>query len=216
MRQHDTKLKIKHKMTFAMQLVNAFSRQSGIFRYFKEEYGFYMVIFGHKRKIREAAYGLFTRIVEQARDPEFYVNWQVADTLDGRFDLIVLHVSLVVNRLGKSDPDKNTALLTRYLQESLFDNMDMSLRELGVGDMSVGKKVKIMAEAYYGRLAAYKGALGDDSLGPVLIRNIYREKGPDAATLDQFISYIRRQADCLDRQTDEDIMTGDLIFEDVI
>jgi len=175
-----------------------------------------MVVFGHNRKIRQAAYGLFARIVEQARDRGFYANWQVADTLDGRFDLIVLHVSLVVNRLEKHGPDKNNALLIRFLQEALFDNMDMSLRELGVGDMSVGKKVKIMAEAYYGRLAAYKEAVGTDDLGPVLIRNIYREQGPEAAILDRLTGYIRRQADCLDKQTDENIMAAGLIFEDVV
>lgn len=178
-----------------------------------------MIVFGQKRKIRDAAYILFTRIVEQARQPGFYRNWQVSDTLDGRFDLIIIHISLVVNRLQCRDRNKKYALLIRYLQEALFDNMDMSLRELGVGDMSVGKKVKIMAEAYYGRMTAYRKAIHSDNpgenLAPVLIRNIYRGQAPDRIILDHFISYIDRQVKYLDKQTDEDIMVAGSIFEEM-
>ncbi|NOZ42676.1 MAG: hypothetical protein GXP02_05865 [Alphaproteobacteria bacterium] len=175
-----------------------------------------MAIFSRNKEIRDVAHRLFSIIVAQARKPEFYADWQVADTLDGRFDLIVLHVILVVNRLQSGGQNKKHTLLIRYVQEVLFDNMDMSLRELGVGDMGVGKKVKVMAGAYYGRMAAYSRALETADLAPVVIRNIYREQAPDAAIIDHFTAYIYRQVKCLENQTDEDIMAARLTFEAVI
>lgn len=162
---------------------------------------------------------LFTKIVSQARMPHFYSDWGVADTVDGRFDLIILHLALVVDRLESHEESKQVALLIRYLQEVLFDNMDMSLREMGVGDMSVGKKIKIMAEAYNGRLAAYAGATRSDDMAesfkPVLIKNIYRQQMPEQAILDHFTSYVVRQVKCLEKQTDEDFILTGLIFKEV-
>ena len=178
-----------------------------------------MVFLRRNKKIKDAAYLLFTKIVEQARQPEFYSDWKVADTLDGRFDMIILHVALVVDRLEVNDDNKDMALLIRHVQEVLFDNMDMSLREIGVGDMSVGKKVKIMAEAYYGRAAAYAKAVRSDSvaesLKPVLIRNIYREQAPEDANIKSFVTYVIRQVACLAQQADADLMAANVIFEEV-
>lgn len=196
-------------MAPAILLVNAF--QLG--------YDHYMVFLRRNKKIKDAAYLLFTEIVAQARLPEFYSNWRVADTLDGRFDLIILHVSLVVNRLELKGEDKQFSLLIRYLQEVLFDNMDMSLREIGVGDMGIGKKVKIMAEAYYGRAAAYADAIRSDNMTEnlklVIIRNIYREQEPGNVILDQFVSYVLVQVKFLENQTDEDLMRANISFEKV-
>lgn len=175
-----------------------------------------MVFLRRNKRIKDAAYVLFTEIVAQARSPEFYANWQVADTLDGRFDLIILHVSIVVNRLEACGDNKEVALLIRYLQEVMFDNMDMSLRELGVGDMSVGKKVKIMAEAYYGRIAAYRQAIRSDDMASEikesLARNIYREQMPDDAILESLACYVERQVRSLEDQTVEDLLSAKLIF----
>ena len=175
-------------------------------------------IFNDNNKIRDVAHVLFSRIVEQSRNPKFYTDWKVADTLDGRFDLIILHLSLVINRLEKSDGNKKILLLIRYLQEVLFDNMDMSLRELGVGDMSVGKKVKIMAEAFYGRKAAYQKAINSDhradQFSLSLIKNIYRENEPEKNILDHFADYIVLQINTLENYTDDDLTSGKLVFAD--
>ena len=178
-----------------------------------------MAFFRRNKKIKDAAHVLFSKIVEQARCPEFYAKWQVADTLDGRFDLIILHLGLVINRLESREDDKQVALLIRYLQEVLFDNMDMSLREMGVGDMSVGKKVKVMAEAYYGRMTVYRHAVRADDMAPALksslVRNIYRGAEPDEAILGKFVSYVVRQVKCLEEQAVEDVMQTKLIFTEV-
>jgi len=208
--------KRQHKVTSVRLIVNDIrGKLCPLYGYFEVMFG----IFKRNSKIKGAAYMLFTEIVDQARRPEFYADWHVADTLDGRFDLIILHVSLVINRLEVNGETKQMALLIRYLQEVLFENMDMSLRELGVGDMSVGKKVKVMAEAYYGRVAAYRQAIGSDdraeSLKPVLTRNIYRDQIPHMASLDHLVLYIDRQVKCLEKLSDEDLMSARLVFEKV-
>lgn len=185
--------------------------------------------FNKNSKIKDIAHGLFTKIVSQARQPEFYATWEVADTLDGRFDLIILHVSLVVDRLEALLQDenmthnKNTVMLIRYLQEVLFDNMDMSLREMGVGDMSVGKKVKIMAEAYYGRKKTYQEIIRSDDMSPdfkddfkdALLRNIYKDQKPGDRALDDFVSYVIRQIDGLANQSYEGFMSENIVFTEV-
>ncbi len=179
-----------------------------------------MMIFSQNKKCKDAAYIIFTKIVDQARNPAFYSEWDVADSLDGRFDLIILHVALVADRFEQSDKNKKIALMIRYLQEILFDNMDLSLREMGVGDMSVGKKIKVMAEAYYGRKQAYQKALrvddGLESLKFSLIKNIYRDNVPNGVILDKFTSYISKQHNCLKDQTDDNLISAKLIFEDMV
>src|SRR5512144_834346 len=111
---------------------------------------------------RAVADKLYRIIVEQSRLPVFYSELGVRDTPDGRYDMIIAHMILVLRRL-KGAPSE-----TRELAQALFDlmfaDMDQNLREMGVGDLAVGKRVKNMAKAFYGRLAAYDAALcADDS-----------------------------------------------------
>lgn len=176
-------------------------------------------LFNKNSKIKDVAHILFTAIVDQARHSVFYEKWAVADTLDGRFDLITLHVTLVIDRLEGQRDDKDVATLIRYIQEVFFDNMDMSLREIGVGDMSVGKKVKVMAEAFYGRKAAYQVALREDgkteALKAAVIRNIYRDQAPSDEVLSEFVSYIESQIICLSDQSEDSLRAGQVNFEQV-
>jgi len=113
---------------------------------------------------------LYSEIVGQARSPALYRTYGVPDTLDGRFELIVLHAFLLLNRLKDE-----TALkpLTQDLFDVMFADLDQSLREMGVGDLSVGKKIKVMAQAFYGHMAAYEEALDQDTLVEALERNLY-------------------------------------------
>jgi cytochrome b pre-mRNA-processing protein 3 len=111
--------------------------------------------------------------VAAARHPLFYADWGVADTLDGRFDMISLHAFLVLDRL------KGTEQAFRQdLVDELFADMDRSLREMGVGDISVGKKVRKMAEVFYGRLAAYDQALAgpEGALEAAIARNVFPDQ----------------------------------------
>ena len=103
---------------------------------------------------------LYEAIVAAARHPVAYAEWGVPDTLDGRFDMITLHMFLVLDRLKGED-----RAFRQELVDEFFRDMDRSLRELGVGDLSVGKKVRKMAEVFYGRLAAYDRALAGSDCG---------------------------------------------------
>src|SRR5262249_18572993 len=116
---------------------------------------------------------LYGAVVAQARRPAFYLRFGVPDTLDGRFDMIALHVFLVMRRL-KAEGEEGRAL-SQALANRFFADLDRSLREMGVGDLGVGRRVKVMAKAFYGRIAAYEAGLnsGDTALGEALKRNLY-------------------------------------------
>lgn len=144
----------------------------------------------------DVAHRLYRQAVEQARQPVFYRDLAVPDTVDGRFDLIVLHVILVLRRLEAAG--QGTGALRRRLQEVLFDDMDRALREMGVGDLSVGKHVKNMAGAFFGRLDAYGQALdaaaGDAALADAVRRNIYRGAAPSDQVVDRLAAYVEAAA----------------------
>jgi len=159
-----------------------------------------------------AAGALYEQIVAQSRRPEFYLEGGVADSLDGRFDLMSLHVFLVLRRLKEEGQGK----LSQALFDTFFHNLDVGLREMGVGDLSVGKKIRQMAEAFYGRVAAYDAALSapdEKALVEALQRNLYRGSIISHNTLNRLANYVRWQADNLGRQSGASLARGDVVFE---
>ena len=136
-----------------------------------------MLGWGQRRQLQtpEILYG---NAVELAREPAFFSDHGVADTVDGRFDALALVVSLVMRRLA-SCGDAGAAL-SQELFDTMFADMDLSLREMGVGDIGVAKRVRVMAEAFMGRLEVYTKALDDAdraALGAALERNLLRGEG---------------------------------------
>jgi cytochrome b pre-mRNA-processing protein 3 len=126
---------------------------------------------------------LYCAAVAAARAPAYYADLGVPDTLDGRFDLVGLHVFLLIRRLTALPPPG--ADLAQAVFDAMFHDMDMNLREIGVGDMSIGKKVKKMWEAFHGRSSAYQAALDcadDGELEAALARNVWRGKAPAGGT----------------------------------
>jgi cytochrome b pre-mRNA-processing protein 3 len=127
----------------------------------------------------EAIYGM---IVAQAREPAFYADLGAPDTVDGRFDMVVLHLWMVLRHLRTTDGGE-------ALSQSLFDrfceDMDGNLREMGVGDLTVPKRMQAFGEAFYGRTAAYDLALdgGEDDLAQSIGRNVLNGTRPDSARL---------------------------------
>ena len=125
----------------------------------------------------EAIYGM---IVTQAREPAFYRSLGVPDTVDGRFDLLVLHLWLVLRRFrSMSDAkDASQALFDRFC-----DDMDANLREMGVGDLTVPKRMQAFGEAFYGRAAAYDVAFdaGGDAPARALCKNVLNGEGMENA-----------------------------------
>jgi len=160
----------------------------------------------------DAARALYATIVAQARRPEFYAGCAVPDSLDGRFDLVLLHVFLVLRRL-KAGPAEARELGQR-LFDTLFVDMDGSLREMGVGDLVIGKRVKAMVQAFYGRVEAYERALDGDeaTLRAALGRNLYGTATPPEAPLASLAGYVRREAADLARQETAQLLAGDLRF----
>jgi cytochrome b pre-mRNA-processing protein 3 len=116
------------------------------------------MIFSLFRKDRASATdALYRRITVAARDPALYVRFGVPDTVEGRFESLALHLVLVLRRLRRLPPPSED--LAQELVDAFFRQLDASLRELGVGDMGVPKRMKKLAQGFYDRAAAYDAAL---------------------------------------------------------
>jgi cytochrome b pre-mRNA-processing protein 3 len=133
---------------------------------------------------------LHAGIVAAARAPALYIDLAVDDTFDGRFECLILHVTLVACRLRDAEspgPD-----MAQHLVDTTFRHFDRMLREQGVGDTSVPKRMKQLAEAFLGRSAAYELAFrqGAEALAAALRRNVYRD-GREAAGLTAYVQASR-------------------------
>ena len=141
------------------------------------------------RQTRRDAETLYTQAVTAARHPALYGTYGIPDSLDGRFDAVLLHVFLLLDALAGIGPD--TLDLQRALQEVMVEDLDQSVREAGAGDLSVGRHVQTMAGACRGRLMAYAEAARENDaavLQTVLARNVYRQDShPDAAKLTGYV-----------------------------
>src|SRR5258706_6706333 len=117
-----------------------------------------------------AAERLYWASIDRARAPVFYAWLAVPDTLDGRFGLVTLHAFIVIEalkRAGLADP-----LGSRFVTP-VFAGFEEYLRELGIGDFGISRRIKNMADAFYGRLDAYGRAMGEEALQAAILRNIY-------------------------------------------
>lgn len=172
-------------------------------------------LFSNRRGQTRRAAELYVAIVAQARSERFYADLGVPDTLDGRFDLIVLHASMFLKRLRAAGPEGKA--LAQAAFDRMFANLDDSLRELGVGDMTVPKKIRKMVEAFYGRAAAYDEALADGSdekLNAAFSRNLFRGEPVPDATLAALRRYVHACAESLNAATDETLISGAYIWPD--
>lgn len=159
---------------------------------------------------REAAYRLYTRTVEAARQPVYYAELGVPDTLDGRFELIALHVALVLRRLSVEPAAKPFA---QQVFDAMFADLDRALREMGTGDLGVGAQVKRMASAFYGRARAYeRGLSGAEDLAEALRRNLYGTAAPSAAALAAMRTWVEAAAVALAGQKVEALERGEVAF----
>ncbi|MFH3478866.1 ubiquinol-cytochrome C chaperone family protein [Xanthobacter variabilis] len=161
-------------------------------------------------KNRESVERLYGAIVAQSRRAVFYTDFGVPDTLEGRFEMVLLHTILVCHRL------KDGSEAERALSQEVFDtfasDMDRTLREMGVGDLSVPKKMKKIGGAFYGRAAAYDAALAaedDILLAQALGRNILEVE--DAADLPHALAgYVRATARSLAATSFDALAQGEL------
>lgn len=166
-----------------------------------------------RRPFEAEGFALYAAAVASARHPAWYEQLGVPDTLDGRFDMIALFVFLVIDR-ARTEPDPRGPKLAQAVFDAMFADMDENLREMGVGDLSVGKKVKVMWEAFNGRARAYAAALespDEAALAEALARNVWRsERVPEAAH--RLALAFRRQAANLAAQRFDRLAAGHVAF----
>lgn len=165
-----------------------------------------------KDPLKDAAAALYAATLEQARRPVFYADLGVADTLEGRFELLTLHVWIALRRLKDLGPSGRA--LARRTLEAFFADLDGNLREMGVGDLSMGRKMRGLAEGFYGRLGAYEAALSDDGGGSglkeALARNVFAVAQADAGAA--LADYVRRAAATIADQSDGRLLAGIISF----
>lgn len=174
------------------------------------------MVFGlFKRPQRKAEHKVYCEIVAQARQPVFFEAYAVPDTIDGRFDMIVLHAVLLFRRLrGEGE---TVARFAQNVFDLFFKDMDSALREMGVSDVRVPKKIKVMGEAFYGRADAYMTAMkeGDlEGLATALARNLYPEAETTPEGARALARYMMKSAETMDAQKSEAILKGELGYAD--
>jgi cytochrome b pre-mRNA-processing protein 3 len=123
---------------------------------------------------------LYRAVVARARLPHWYIDGAVQDTIDGRFDMVAAVLSAVLLRL---EAEPAGAAPAAWLAERFVDDMDEQLRELGIGDVVVGKHIGKMMGMLGGRLGAYRDGFAGGDVGPALVRNLYRGEAPEPAAL---------------------------------
>ena len=151
-----------------------------------------------RTRIRRAlAERLLSDIVARARAPIFYKEFGVSDTIDGRFDLTALHAWMVLERLGKL----GSRALQQSLTDAVFTSFDEGLRELGAGDIGIGRRMKKMADAFYGRCQAYRAARDHTELSDAILRNVFRGDSPrsrEARALAEYVGTARSSLSHID------------------
>ena len=165
-------------------------------------------LFGRDPATATAA-ALYDAVVAQARQPAFYLRCGLPDSLDGRFEMIALHSFIVLRRLRALGSEAEA--LAQSFVDTLARDFDRSLREMGVGDLGVGKRVKRMAAGFRGRLAAYDAGLdaGGDELEAALRRNAFGTTRPEPWQVAAMAAYLRREAEA---PPNPDLLAGKVSF----
>ncbi|MBT3238808.1 MAG: hypothetical protein HOL37_01790 [Rhodospirillaceae bacterium] len=160
---------------------------------------------------QKAVAGLYKRLVLRSRDPAFYLHCGVADTTEGRLDMITVHAVLVMRRL--KDESEAARALSQALFDHMFADIDMNLREMGVGDMGISRRIKKMIGAFYGRVKAYDEAMSEDNdsdLIAALQRNLDNGEQIEAAKLTRMANYMRQSWQAIDAMDISRLLAGEV------
>ena len=164
-----------------------------------------------KNTATEPVYAIYSAIVAQSRQPVFYADWLVPDTVTGRFDMISLHMALLFRRLRAEQGGQKA--FSQAVFDLFFKDMDRSLREMGVTDIGIPKKIQKMGNIFFGLLAAMNEAMDrrdSAALAAVLARNIFDEGEGDH--VQSLAAYMLAQDDVLAAQSADAIMAGTIQF----
>ncbi len=160
------------------------------------------------KKNRWAVDRLHQSIQTQALRPDFYYDGGARDNFSGRFEMTCLHGSLVFRRLRSTGTAGKA--LSQDVFDALFDGFDEALRDIGTGDLSVGKKIRKMGEAFYGRAKSYDTALASEAEAGELSLSLARNLGLDQGQTDRFVRYVHSVEETLKRHTDEQLLSGEV------
>ena len=163
-----------------------------------------------RRRARDAAQALYASAVEAARRPVLFEELGVPDTLDGRFEMITLHLFPIIHRLMPADADPE---LARVVSETFVNEMDAALREMGVGDLTVPKRMKVLYRSFAGRVSAYSKAVDENpaALRAAVARNVYPEGDPQGCA-GPMAAYLRLLVDTLGRNSLDELRSGSVTF----
>jgi cytochrome b pre-mRNA-processing protein 3 len=170
-------------------------------------------LFGRQRQAnRTITDALYSAIVAAARQPVFYSDWNVPDTPLGRFEMLSVHMFLFLHRMRNETGASRD--IAQVLTDEFFRDVEHSLRELGIGDLGVPKRMKKLARMFYGRAAAYAGALERSDrpeLAAALARNI-RPDSSDWPAADAVAGYVMAADKWLSGEPLEALLAGRLYF----
>lgn len=171
--------------------------------------------FAARRRNRPVLDALYAAIMAAARRPVLYARLGVPDTVEGRYDMVMLHTYLAIDRLRGAGGDAQA--LAQDLFDHMFRDMDQALREMGVGDMGIGKRIQKMASQFYGRAEAYDAGFagGDAALEDALARNAYAGVEPPADGVAALAAFMRTARTHLRSIPLEEVMAGRLSFPEV-
>ena len=155
---------------------------------------------------------LYEAIVKWSRQKVFFQDWGVPDTLDGRFEMISLHMFVVLHRLKD---EKHYEAFSQQLFDLFFADMDQCLREMGVGDTGIGVRIKHMAQSFYGRLKTYEAALVSESeMRDALTRNVYgTEPKVPLDKVKKIKEYLTKAMKCAEKNAMDEVIKGQLEIE---
>jgi cytochrome b pre-mRNA-processing protein 3 len=176
-----------------------------------------LLLFGWlKKKDRKqtAAFELYTAMVTQSRQPDFYAKLGVPDTIEGRFDLILVHAFILFRRLKADDGDRD---LAQRIFDVMFADLDQNMREMGIGDVGILKRIRKMSESYHGRIVAYEEGVqsGAAELAAALDRNLFADRKVSNEQLMAMVGYIHDALTSLENQTILQMQNGAVHFPDV-
>lgn len=165
-----------------------------------------------KRRQAAIAADLYSALVAQARQPVFYRDCEVPDTMLGRFEMVCLHAFLTFRRLAQEGSAGTD--LSQAVHDRMFADFDLTLREEGIGDMGIGKRIKKLARNLYGRIAAYEEGLaaGDEVLAAALRRNLYAGEEVSGDGVSAVMAYMRACLVALEAQSGEALTAGQIEF----
>lgn len=170
-------------------------------------------LFKTKNPYEQKANDVYGKALSHVRQSSFYEEYEVPDTLDGRFDLLILHAFLVVNRMNAEDEQGHD--FNQELFDAMFADIDQTLREIGIGDTGIPKHMRRMMRGFNGRMHTYAEALDSEkSLQQSLSRNLY---GTHEDVSDQVLSkmavYVLDNVSLLEKLSGEQVMNGQFSFK---